>query len=338
MRHEHKYINRGSGTVCNEEFFADRAVAFIYSTVREKAPVFFNALVGPRVTQLLGFVNFDLALNSRLSGAGAFVRKFGIDERECLVPVADMDTPRKIFERRIAYWHCRPMDEDQSVIVSPADSKMLVGSLDGTSMLFLKGKFFDFAEFVGGDKKDLLERFDGADFAVFRLTPEKYHHNHVPVSGVVTDIYWVDGCCHSCNPSASIAVATPLSKNRRVVTVIDTDVEKGSNIGVVIMVEVVALMIGDIVQCYSENRYDHPVPVSPGLFVRKGSPKSLFRPGSSSVALFFEKGRIAFSDDLLKNQLRGDVDNRFSAWLEKPLVETEVRVRSTIGARRCNGR
>ncbi|HET6419906.1 MAG TPA: phosphatidylserine decarboxylase [Geobacteraceae bacterium] len=338
MRQEHKYINRGNGAVCSEEFFADRAVSFIYSTVREKAPCLFKALTGQRVTQFLGFVNYDLALNSRMSGAGAFVKKFGIDESECLLPFGEMDTPRKIFERRIAYWRCRPMNEDPAVVVSPADSKMFIGSLDGTSMLFLKGKFFDFAELVGRDRTDLHGRLDGADFAVFRLTPEKYHHNHTPVSGVVTDVYWVDGSCHSCNPSASIAIATPLSKNRRVVTVIDTDVKGGSNVGTVVMVEVVALMIGDIVQCYSENRYDDPVPVAPGLFVMKGSPKSLFRPGSSSVVLFFEKGKMAFSGDLLKNQLRGDIDNRFAAWLEKPLVETEVRVRSTIGARRCNGR
>jgi hypothetical protein len=31
------------------------------------------------------------------------------------------------------------------------------------------------------------------------------------------------------------------------------------------------------------------------------------------------------------NQLRHDVGNRFSAWLERPLVETELNVRSTIG-------
>jgi phosphatidylserine decarboxylase len=41
----------------------------------------------------------------------------------------------------------------------------------------------------------------------------------------------------------------PYSKNKRVVTIIDTDVEGGTGIGLVAMIEVVALMIGDIVQC-----------------------------------------------------------------------------------------
>jgi phosphatidylserine decarboxylase len=230
------------------------------------------------------------------------------------------------------------MEANPDSIVSPADAKMFTGSLNDTSSLYLKGKFFDFEELVGKDRQDLHGRFDGADFAVFRLTPDKYHHNHVPVSGVVTDIFWVDGCYHSCNPSASVAVATPLSKNRRVVTIIDTDVKDGANIGTVIMVEVVALMIGDIVQCYSEYRYDDPAPVTPGLFMSKGRPKSLFRPGSSTVVLFFERDRITFMEDLLINQLRSDIDNRFAAWLEKPLVETEVEVRSTIATRRHHDR
>lgn len=338
MNFEHGYINRRNGAVCSEEFLADQTVDFIYSTVREKAPRLFDALTGPFFTGLLGFVNYDLALDSRLSGASRFVRKIGLDEKECLLPPGSFDTPRKVFERRIAYWRYRPMEDSPDSIVSPSDAKMFVGSLNDTSVLFLKGKFFDFRELIGKDRPDLHGRFDGADFAVFRLTPEKYHHNHAPVSGVVTDIFWVDGCYHSCNPGASVAMATPLSKNRRVVTVIDTDVEDGSNIGMVIMVEVVALMIGDIVQCYSDNRYDNPVPVTTGLFMRKGRPKSLFRPGSSTVVLFFQKGRVAFSEDLIRNQLRGDIDNRFAAWLEKPLVETEVDVRSTIGTRRYNDR
>ena len=50
-------------------------------------------------------------------------------------------------------------------------------------------------------------------------------------------------------------MVTPYSKNRRHVTLIDTDVPGGSQVGMVAMVEVTALMIGDIVQCYSDEKY-----------------------------------------------------------------------------------
>jgi phosphatidylserine decarboxylase len=331
MYSTHRFIQRESGQVMNEELLADSAIRFVYSTVREKAPWFFTALTGRSITSLLGFVNYDLALNARFSGSARFIRKFGIKTDDCLLPIEELDTPRKIFERQIAYWHSRSMDEAVGVIVSPADSRMLVGSLDESSTLFLKGKFFDYRELLGCEKRSLHAQFEKGDYAVFRLTPEKYHFTHAPVSGVVTEIYEVDGCYHSCNPSSSLALATPLSKNRRVVTVIDTEVEGGSGVGTVVMVEIVALMIGDILQCYSEECYQAPQPVVPGLFLKKGQPKALFRPGSSSVVLFFERDRVGFSRDLVGNQLRHDVGNRFSAWLERPLVETELNVRSTIG-------
>ena len=332
----HEYVRREAERVEQENLLADAAVRFIYGTLREKAPWFFKAVTGSSVRAMLGFVNYDLALNARFSGAREFIRKNGVNLDECLLSQEEMDTPRKIFERTIAYWRCRPMDGSPGAVVSPADSRMLVGSLDESSSLRLKGKFFDFPELLGDGHAYHWSRFHGGAWCVFRLTPDKYHYTHAPVSGVVIDFYGVDGRYHSCNPSAAIALATPLSKNRRVVTLIDTDVEGGSGVGLVAMVEIVALMIGDIRQCYSENSYDDPVPVSPGLFLRKGQPKGLFRPGSSSIVLLFEKDRVAFSFDLLHNQLRSDVGSRFSDWLGSPLVETEVHVRSTIGRKTNN--
>ena len=62
---------------------------------------------------------------------------------------------------------------------------------------------------------------------------------------------------------------------------IDTDTDGGTGIGLVAMIEVVALMIGDIVQCYSETQYLDPRTVQRGMLLRKGCPKSLYQPGSS---------------------------------------------------------
>jgi len=100
------------------------------------------------------------------------------------------------------------------------------------------------------------------------------------------------------------------------------------------MIEVVALMIGDIVQCYSALFYDDPKPVETGMFLHKGSPKSLYRPGSSTDILLFQRGAMDFSEDLQNNVRRRDVQSRFSSGLEHPLVETDIKVRSTIGRSR----
>jgi phosphatidylserine decarboxylase len=329
----HQYIDRTSGAVRTERLFADRLIQWLYATGREQAPVLFNALISRRMSALLGGINFDLPLGQRLTGAHHLLADLGVDLAECLLPAAQLDTPRKVFERQIRYWQCRPMPADPAVVVAPADAKMVTGSLAEESTLFIKEKFFHFNELLGAQKRAWLAAFDRALFAVFRLTPEKYHYNHLPVTGRVVDHYYIEGAYHSCNPAAVVAVMTPFSKNRRCVTVIDTDVPNGTGIGLVAMIEIVALMIGGITQCYSEMRYEAPRPLHPGIWVFKGQPKSLYRPGSSVDVLLFQAGRMQFDADLVANQYRTDARSRFVSHFQRPLVETDIQVRASIGCR-----
>jgi phosphatidylserine decarboxylase len=102
-------------------------------------------------------------------------------------------------------------------------------------------------------------------------------------------------------------------------------------VGLVAVVEVVALMVGDIEQCYSEREYQDPQAVIPGMLLQKGQPKSVFRPGSSTVVLLFSPRRVFFDPDLVANQRAGWVKSRFSEGFGRPLVETDVNVRTQVG-------
>jgi phosphatidylserine decarboxylase len=327
----HQYIDRQSGQICTEQLFADPIIRTIYSPIREKTRWLFDALTGAKMSRFLAMVNYDNVLTTRVLGNNRFLKECGVNLEECLDAAADLDTARKVFERKIRYWECRPLPRQGSAIVSPADAKVLVGSFAEISQLFIKEKFFSFDELLGTDKEVWREKFLDGDFAIFRLTPDKYHYNHSPVSGKVVDIYTVDGRFHSCNPRAVVAEGTPYSKNKRIVTIIDTDVPGGTGIGLVAMVEVVAMMIGEIQQCYSANDYRDPTPVTAGLFMQKGQPKSLYRPGSSTDVLIFQRGAVRFADDLVCNQMRRDISSRFSRGFQTPLVETDIQVRSLIG-------
>lgn len=325
----HQYIDRNTRQIVTEKPLGDQSVHFLYNGIRESAPAMFRALTSARVSRLLAFCHFDLPRGSKKNGR-ELLEAVGADWRECLDPLSFFDSQRKVFERRIRYWETRPMNRTPTTIVSPADSRILIGSLTDSSTLFIKDKFFDLEELLGPSGSLWHSRFRGGDFAVFRLTPDKYHYNHVPVSGKVVDLYSIDGRYHSCNPSALIALASLYAKNRRVITVIDTDVPGGSAVGLVAMVEIVALMIGDIVQRYSENRYDAPQDVRPGMFLTRGCPKSLFRPGSSTDVVLFEPDRVRFAGDLVNNSHRNDVRSRFTNSFGRPLVETDIMVRSAI--------
>lgn len=326
----HQYVDRSSGRVCDETLFGDRVVRALYDPVREKVPALFNLLTGPASSKALAYFNYDSLLGTKILGNRRFVAECRIDWSECVEPPEQLDTARKFFERQIRYWECRPLPKEPQAIVSPADARVIVGSFDKASGLFLKEKFFAFDELFGRDKLIWQHAFTGGDFAVFRLTPEQYHYNHVPVTGIVVDHYQIDGRHHSCNPEAVVRIATPYSKNQRVVTVINTNVPGGSRIGQVAMIEVVALMIGDIRQAYSAERYADPQPVEIGMRVERGAVKSLYRPGSSTDVLIFQPGKVRFAADLLENQRRVDIASRFSLGFGQSLVETEVRVRSLI--------
>ena len=326
----HQYIDRNTSSVVTESLVADEMVQQIYSTIREDYPKLFRALVSPQFSKFLGFINYDLYIGAKSVGVRKMIHNLRIDMSECIEPPEFFNTTRKIFERKINYPVFRPMQTEKGVVAAPADSRILIGSFRTQSALFIKEKFFSYAELIGTGKPAWRDDFRNGDFAIFRLTPDKYHYNHLPVSGEVVDFYEIRGLCHSCNPGAVIREATPFSKNTRVVTVIDTDKRGGDGIGLVCMIEVTALMIGEVKQCYSTHWYDDPVSVETGLFVEKGQPKSRYLPGSSVTILIFQENRIQFSEDLLNNLGRQDATSRFSKFLGHPLVETDVQVRSAI--------
>ncbi|WP_368860878.1 phosphatidylserine decarboxylase [Desulforhabdus sp. TSK] len=330
MGMKHQYIERQTGKVRSEQLYGDRIIRRLYGRERENGQTLFRALTSARFSAFLGYIHYDFSLGGRVPGYSKFLQEAGIDFNECLENFRHFKTMREIFERKIRYWECRPMPKASRTVASPADARVLVGSFHSSSSLFLKEKFFDYEELLGTNKQKWLNAFQGGDFAVFRLTPEKYHYNHAPVSGKVLDIYEISGTYNSCNPSAVVAAINPYSKNKRVVTILDTNVPGGSEAGMVAMIEIVALMVGDVVQCYSETRYDAPQPVRPGMFLRKGCPKSLYRPGSSTDVLIFQSGRVAFASDLVRNLRAPGVESRFSLGFGRPLVETEVLVRSCI--------
>ena len=330
----HQFIERETSQIKTEKLYYDRIVNYIYNNSRERPGYLYNIVTSSRMSSILAYINYDFPLGSRITGGKKFLKKIGIDLSECLEPLNRLNSARKLFERKIRYWDFRPMSDNPGVIVSPADSRMIAGSFKDTSIIFLKEKFFSYEEFIGAEKREWLSAFSGGDYAVFRLTPDKYHYNHMPVSGKVVDIYEISGKYNSCNPGAVISVVTPFSKNKRAVTVIDTNVKNGSNVGLVAMIEVVALMIGNIRQCYSETEYNNPEQLKKGMFLLKGQPKSLYKPGSSVDILIFQKDRIRFSADIIRNLKNTEARSRFTDLKGNQLIETDVKVRSTIGRKK----
>jgi phosphatidylserine decarboxylase len=155
------------------------AIKFLYSSARE-GPVLSRRL-SAQGSSLLGYINYETILGAKVSWGKGHLQSFNINLDECVDGPARLNTTKKVFERKIRFWECRPMPDDPCAIVSPSDSRVIPGSFCETSSLFLKDKFFTYDELLGCGKREWLHAFSG-NFAVFRLTPEKYHYNHTPVA------------------------------------------------------------------------------------------------------------------------------------------------------------
>lgn len=332
----HSFIRRSDGSVITEALVYDRHIRWLYSDLREHAPRVYRWLTHSKsANRLLAKINFDLPIRAGAVALEELAQKMQMDLSEALMPLSPRSSWRQIFGRQIGFWQTRSMNRDTTV-VCPSDAKVLISGAIAQSTLPIKNKLFSRRELFGPNAQ-WAAHFADADWALFRLTPEAYHYNHVPVSGIVQDFYWVDGALHSCNPLIVEYELQPTSKNSRAVTIINTDCPGGSHIGMVAMIEVVALLIGQVEQCYSEQQYQNPQPIAPTMFLQKGAVKSRFLPGSSTVVLLFEPRRIRFSEDLIANQNRSNVISRYTAVFNQTMVETEVRVRSDLAHRIDSG-
>jgi phosphatidylserine decarboxylase len=339
----HQYVESFRNAAANEELLADQVIRFLYSRRREEPGFLLNALGSGAVTDALAHWQFDRRLREPKRMIENVAHRMMIRESETVAGFAHMRTLRDLFERQIRYWDVRPLPEASNVIVSPADGKLLPFAAFRNDSLPIKTKFVRIDELLGGrnpwsryaQDANATQRFSQSSIArlsgvIVRLTPDVYHHTHAPVAGRVVRHETIDGKFHSCNPSALTRFTGSYAFNRRTITVYDSDVAGGSQVGLVAQIDVAAMMIGQIESRYSAVRYNNARALAVGDFVPRGAPVSLFRPGSSTSIVLWDAHRASIDASLIANSQRRDLQSRFSDWLGQPWVETRVAVRQPI--------
>ena len=326
----HQYVPASGNGQVDEALIADRVISFLYSTSREQPSVLQRIAASRFTSAVLAAWEFDYPLARPLDAIERAAQRMGICLDEAYEDRRSWRTLRDLFERKIRYWQTRPMTEDCATIIAPADGKALAFGYAGDAMMPVKSRWIAVAELIGSQAlADALAPLTGV---IVRLTPDAYHYVHAPVSGTVRSHQLIDGALHSCNPGALVTFDNPYAINLRRVTVIDTDVAHGSKVGTVVVVNVAAMMIGRIDDAYSENRFDDARSVAIGTFLKRGQPMALFRPGSSTSIVLWQRTRASLSAELVRNARRPDVQSRFSDWLLSPWVESALSVRATLAS------
>ncbi|MFD1551752.1 phosphatidylserine decarboxylase [Putridiphycobacter roseus] len=237
-------------------------------------------------------------MNSRFSkkSIGKFIKTHQINMAEYIVPPNGFKHFNAFFYRKIKL-DKRPIGNG---IVSPADGKLLVfPSIKNTETFFVKGRPFNLSAFLQNEKDAL--KFEGGSMAIIRLAPTDYHRYHFPVTGFVGDNNRIFGDYYSVSPLALRQRMEIFSQNAREYVIV-----KSKQYGEVLICDVGATLTGSIVQSHWPN-----------IEIQKGQEKGYFAFGGSTIILLFEKGKMTFSEDLIKNTQLG--------------LETAIKMGETIG-------
>jgi phosphatidylserine decarboxylase len=182
----------------------------------------------------------------------------------------------------------RPICPFPNSLAAPVDGRMLAyQSIDCIAPFFIKGEKLSVGELTRDNS--LAEKFRDCSVLIARLCPADYHRFHFPFDCVPQKTYLINGSYASVHPFAMGGRVSVFLQNKRMSTVLQTAL-----CGDILMIEIGATCVGSIRQTFAPFRS-----------AMKGEEKGYFEFGGSTVILLFEKNKIEFSEDLLRNTRDG---------------------------------
>lgn len=278
-----EYIERKTGEKRVEKVYGHRALSLLYG--EGFFPKLFSMTILPLLAHSPFFSWFYGYLQKRPESAKKiqpFIDSYGIDENEFLD--TEFNSFNDFFIRRLRP-EFRPIVGDPEILTTPADGRYLV--YPSFDQFQIKGKTFSLKAFL--QNLELSNRYSDGAMAIVRLCPTDYHRFHFPCDGAVSKAHLINGPLYSVNPIALKKRISILAENKRMITEIHSD-----PFGMILYIEIGATSVGSIRQTYQ-----------PDTLVKKGDEKGYFEFGGSCIVLLFERGKIRFDEDLIRNTNAG---------------------------------
>ena len=281
-----QYVDRATGKIEAEKIYGHRVLSLSYGD--SWAARLFSFFFLPIFARLPWFSKFYGFLQKRPASAkkiAPFIAAYGVDASE--FAEANFQSFNDFFIRKLKP-EKRPIAADANRLAMPADGRYLVfPDLSRANGFYVKGQQFDLDTFL--QDTAYANRYKTGAMAIARLCPTDYHRFHFPCDGLPSQARPIWGPLFSVNPIALRKKLSILWENKRMSTEIETDL-----FGTILCVEVGATCVGSIHQTYQPEKQ-----------VKKGEEKGYFSFGGSCLVLLFERGRVAFDEDLIANSQRG---------------------------------
>ncbi|WP_062263295.1 archaetidylserine decarboxylase [Endozoicomonas arenosclerae] len=183
----------------------------------------------------------------------------------------------------------RPLPEDESLIVSPADGEVSqLGDIRDGRVFQAKGHDYSLIELLGGDS-DLGQEFMGGKFATIYLSPRDYHRVHTPFGGTLRKMIHVPGRLFSVNQGTVENIPNLFARNERVVAIFDT--ERGPMavimVGAMIVASIETVWAGLVTPQRKKVRtFEYGDDSAEHVSLKRGDEMGRFKMGSTAIVLF----------------------------------------------------
>jgi phosphatidylserine decarboxylase len=276
------YIDRITKRKETEVVFGAQALQFLYGNSLLSKTIGRSLLKllsrNPAFSRLYGWWQNQSWTKHRIA---PFIKKFGIDTSEFLLPTDSYTSFNDFFIRRLKA-EARPISVEKNVAIIPADGRYLFyQQIDKADGFIVKGKKFQLSSLL--NDPGLAAQYEQGSMLIARLCPTDYHRFHFPVDCTPGSTQLINGWLYSVNPIALKKNIEIFSQNKRTLTKLES-----KEFGEVLFVEIGATNVGSMIETYEPN-----------TFCPKGSEKGYFSFGASSLIVLFPPKSIQFDCDLL---------------------------------------
>ncbi|MBR7106788.1 MAG: phosphatidylserine decarboxylase [Lentisphaeria bacterium] len=277
---EIKYLDRQTGNIITEAVMGDKALRFAYETLlgRTLWPILFG---GRFVSALMGRY-YDSPRSHKV--IAKLIAIPGCHPEEAEFPADHYTSFNDYFSRKLKPG-VRPVANEPTAVVSPADGKLLVHTeLSPSDPIPVKGARRSINDLCQTTLPDTP-----LTVAVIRLAPVDYHRYHFPCDCTQKEATQIiAGKYHSVNPIALLRHPDLFVENTRHITVLENP-----QCGIFRMIEVAAFGVGSIIRS------------AEGKHFSKMDEKGFFKFGGSTVILVFKAGKVTFDNDLITASANG---------------------------------
>ncbi len=223
-----------------------------------------------------------------------FMRVFDVDLRDSVLQSPEQFSTFNNFFTRKLIQGARPINENTSSIVCPADGRISqIQEYENDQVIQAKGQYFSMSQLLGGDN-NYGSLCDSGSFTTIYLSPKNYHRVHMPFEGKLVEMIYVPGRLFSVAPYAAEVIKGLYSRNERVISIFSTEVGY-----------MAVVMVGAVNVAAIEMAWEGLVTPPHGkriarktysdVHLKKGQELGIFNMGST-VIVAFESNKISWHD------------------------------------------